>query len=123
MANALGKRASGSVRPKRASRHTSGDAMSIQFLLVTYPEQRAVLADGAGIGFTNHMLMLPGDEYLLTLDGDGYQPLSQDIALTGTSMVKPMVISFVPTSTVAGKAVPSPTTPEDAARRGGKKNA
>jgi hypothetical protein len=42
--------------------------MAIQYLLVTYPEQRAVLADGTGVGFTNHTLMLPADEYVITLD-------------------------------------------------------
>src|ERR1700687_6248201 len=75
--------------------------MAIEYLLVTYPEQRAVLADGNGVGFTNHTLMLPTDEYLITLAGGGYQPPSQDIALTGTSLVKPMVISFTPTSPAA----------------------
>jgi hypothetical protein len=43
--------------------------MAIEYLLVTYPEQRAVLADGNGVGFTNHTLMLPTDEYLITLEG------------------------------------------------------
>ena len=80
--------------------------MAIEYLLVTYPEPRAVLADGNGVGFTNHTFMLPTDEYLITLDGVGYQPPSQDIALSGTSLVKPMVISFTPTSPVA--AVPTP---------------
>ena len=50
--------------------------------------------------------MLPTDEYLITLDGAGYQPPSQDIAISGTSLVKPMVIAFTPTSPVA--VVPSP---------------
>ena len=80
--------------------------MAIEYLLVTYPEQRAVLADGNGVGFTNHTLMLPTDEYLITLGGGGYQPPSQDIALSGTSLVKPMVIAFTPASPVA--AAPSP---------------
>jgi hypothetical protein len=88
--------------------------MAIEYLLVTYPEQRAVLADGNGVGFTNHTLMLPTDEYLITLDGSGYQPPSQDIALSGTSLVKPMVISFTPTSPVA--AAPTPPTAKAAGR-------
>ena len=83
--------------------------MAIEYLLVTYPEQRAVLADGNGVGFTNHTLMLPTDEYLITLAGAGYQPPSQDIALSGTSLVKPMVISFTPTAPLA--AVPTPLLP------------
>jgi hypothetical protein len=52
--------------------------------------------------------MLPTDEYLITLDGGGYQPPNQDIALSGTSLVKPMVISFTPASPAA--AAPAPPT-------------
>jgi hypothetical protein len=78
--------------------------MAIEYLLVTYPQQRAVLADGNGVGFTNHTLMLPTDEYLITLEGGGYDPPNQDIALSGTSLVKPMVISFTPTSPAGGVA-------------------
>ena len=81
--------------------------MSIQFLLVTYPEQRAVLADGMGVGFTNHMLMLPADEYLITLGGDGYQPAGQDVVLSGTSQIKPLVVPFTPTGPVAVTLLPS----------------
>ena len=93
--------------------------MAIQYLLVTYPDQRAVLADGAGVGFTNHTLMLPSDEYIITLDGGGYQPPSQDVVLTGTSVVKPMVISFVPATTAVAKAGPvaAVTKPSAASRR------
>jgi hypothetical protein len=89
--------------------------MAIEYLLVTYPEQRAVLADGNGVGFTNHTLMLPTDEYLITLDGGGYQPPAQDIALSGTSLVKPMVIAFTPASPVVA-VVPAPPTAITAGR-------
>ena len=94
--------------------------MAIEYLLVTYSEQRAVLADGNGVGFTNHTLMLPTDEYLITLDGAGYQPPSQDIALSGTSLVKPMVISFTPTSPVAvtPSSAAAPPTPPTATAAG-----
>ena len=99
--------------------------MAIQYLLVTYPEQRAVMADGNGVGFTNHTFMLPADEYLITLDGGGYEPPSQDIALSGTSLVKPMIISFTPTAP-AGRAARPPaagaTAPTTRAARK-KKNA
>jgi len=78
--------------------------MAIEYLLVTYPEQRAVLADGNRVGFTNHTFMLPTDEYLITLEGGGYTPPSQDVPLAGTSLVKPMVISFSPTSAAGGVA-------------------
>lgn len=96
--------------------------MAIEYLLVTYPEQRAVLADGKGVGFTNHTFMLPTDEYLITLEGVGYAPPNQDIALSGTSLVKPMVISFTPTSPVAGPPPPPVAgAPVPTARSSGKK--
>lgn len=85
--------------------------MAIEYLLVTYPEQRAVLADGNGVGFTNHTLMLPTDAYRIRLDGTGYQPASQSIALAGTSLVKPMVISFTPSVPAARAPAPPPATP------------
>jgi hypothetical protein len=92
--------------------------MAIQYLLVTYPEQRAVLVDGAGIGFTNHTLMLPADEYTITLDGTGYGPGSQQVVLSGTSIIKPKVIAFLP---IAGANAAAPVTakaaPAAAARR------
>jgi hypothetical protein len=96
--------------------------MAIEFLLVTYPEQRAVLADGEKVGFTNLTFMLPTDEYLITLEGTGYTPPSQDVPLAGTSLVKPMVVSFSPTSS-AGGAPPTPVAaaPAPAARPAGKK--
>ena len=79
--------------------------MTIQYLLVTFPGQRSVLADGVGVGFTNHIMMLPGDEYVITLEGGGYVPDSQDIALVGTSIVKPLVISFAPMTAAESAAV------------------
>lgn len=96
--------------------------MAIEFLLVTYPEQRVVLADGNKVGFTNNTFMLPTDEYLITLEGAGYTPPSQDVPLTGTSLVKPMVISFSPTSSPGGPApAPVASAPAPAARPAGKK--
>lgn len=92
--------------------------MAIEYLLVTYPEQRAVLADGNKVGFTNHTFMLPTDEYLITLEGTGYAPPGQDVPLAGTSLVKPMVISFSPTLSAGGAP---PTAPAPAARAAGKK--
>lgn len=74
--------------------------MAIQYLLVTFPQARAVLADGNGVGFTNHILMLPGDEYEISLEGGGCDPASQMIALGGTSMIKPMVVAFAATTPV-----------------------
>lgn len=76
--------------------------MSVQYLLVTFYEQRGVLADGVMVGLTNHILMMPADEYQISLDGTGYAPASQDVPLDGTSLVKPLVIAF--TAAALGRA-------------------
>ena len=88
-----------------------------------------MLADGAGVGFTNHILMLPGDEYEITLGGSGYSPASQNIALAGTSMIKPIVIGFSPLTPlpslspasavkpVAAVASPKPAKPDPTAKK------
>jgi hypothetical protein len=71
--------------------------MSLEFLLVVFPEnERVVLADDEKVGFTNHTLMLPANEYTIKLDGNGTQPSSQDVVLTGTSVMRPKVIVFAP---------------------------
>lgn len=70
--------------------------MSLEFLLVVFPEERAVLADGDRIGFTNHTVILPPNEYTITLDGTQTQPASETVVLSGTSVVRPKVIRFEP---------------------------
>jgi hypothetical protein len=88
--------------------------MSIEYLLVTYPDDRAVFADGEEIGLTNHVLLLPADEYAITLAGDGYAPASQDVVLSDTSEAKPMVIPFSPAAggvTAAASGTGSSTRP------------
>ncbi len=75
--------------------NTTEETMSIQFLLVNYSEDRTVLADGQSVGVTNHTIMLPSDEYTISLAGaKDYSPDSQDVALTGTSVMKPRVVLF-----------------------------
>ncbi len=68
--------------------------MSVEFLLVVYKEDRDVLADGDRVGVTNHTIMLPADEYIITLSGDGYAPASQDVVVAGTSIMRPRVVTF-----------------------------
>ena len=79
---------------KEESNNPGGNIMSIEYLLVTFPEERPVKADGNNVGFTNHTLMLPADEYVISLGGNGYQPANQDVVLAGTSVMKPMVVAF-----------------------------
>lgn len=85
--------------------------MAIQFLLVNFAESRTVLADGSAVGVTNHILMLPADEYEISLDGGGYTPASQTIALDGTSMVRPLVIAFSAAPAAAVRGAP-PSVPD-----------
>jgi hypothetical protein len=68
--------------------------MSVQFLLVVYKEDRAVLADGDKVGFANHTLMLPANEYDISLEGSGYEPSSRSVVLAGTSIMRPRVVIF-----------------------------
>jgi hypothetical protein len=86
--------------PKRTSGSASlggmERSMSLEYLLVVFPDQRAVLADGDPVGVTNHTLMLPANEYTIKLDGAATLPSSQDVILTGTSVVRPKVVSFAP---------------------------
>ncbi len=71
--------------------------VSLEFLLVTYPDDgRAVLADGDRVGFTNHTLILPSNEYEIALDGVPTAPPSQKVVLAGTSVVRPKVLRFEP---------------------------
>jgi hypothetical protein len=88
-----------SPKISKASRRKSGPSpreatVSIQFMLVSFPEQRAVQANGTNVGFTNHTLMLPADQYNVTLAEDGYAPQSQDVVLAGTAVMKPLVVIF-----------------------------
>jgi hypothetical protein len=86
-------------RSKRAARSEearSEGVMSLEYLLVVFPDERAVLADGDKVGFTNHTLMLPANEYEIALDGGGTKPKSKTVTLAGTSVVRPMVVSFAP---------------------------
>jgi hypothetical protein len=93
----------------------------MEYLLVTYPEQRTVLADGEEIGVTNHTLLLPSDEYEITLAGAGYTPASQDIVLSDTSEVKPMVVPFTPAAADRGATTTATAEPTVSAP-GAKKN-
>jgi len=68
--------------------------MSVEFLLVTYSQDRDVLADGDRVGITNHTLLIPADEYEITLSGAGYAPTSQTVVVAGTSIMRPKVVAF-----------------------------
>jgi hypothetical protein len=78
--------------PKRPAR---GEAtMSVEYLLVTFKENRTVLADGTPVGITGHILMLPPGGYEITLDGNATTPADIPIDLLGTSIVRPKIVAF-----------------------------
>lgn len=68
--------------------------MSVEYLLVSYKEDRDVLADGTRIGVTNYTILLPADEYIITLSGTGCSPATQDVVIAGTSIMQPKVVIF-----------------------------
>jgi hypothetical protein len=68
--------------------------MTFEYLLVTFRESRTVLADDMPVGVTNHILMLPPDDYAITLDGAPTTPAEQDIALQNTMPMRPFVVAF-----------------------------
>lgn len=75
--------------------------MSIEYMLVVFTDDRDVLADGNRVGVTNHTIMLPTNEYDITLAGTGYMPATQDVVLAGTSAMNPKRIVFEPAVTGA----------------------
>lgn len=75
--------------------------MAIEYLLVKFPDERDVLADGDPVGTTNHTIIIQGNEYLITLSGDGYAPLNQPVVVAGTSIDQPQVVTF--TAPAAGR--------------------
>ena len=71
--------------------------MAIEYLKVTYPRRREVLANDVPVGDTNVPLLLPADVYTITLAGEqDYTPASVDVVLGETTKQKPRVVAFAP---------------------------
>ncbi len=68
--------------------------MTFEYLLVNFRESRTVLANGTPVGVTNHILLLPTSDYLISLDGSPTTPPSEQVELDGTSAVHPTVVLF-----------------------------
>jgi hypothetical protein len=77
--------------------------MSVEYLLLTFPEDRDVIADGDRVGVTNHTILISANEYVVTLGGTAYAPTSQDVVVAGTSIMRPMVVAF--TRAAAGEGL------------------
>ena len=41
-------------------------AMAVEYLLVTFKEDRDVLADGDRVGVANHTILIQADEYIVS---------------------------------------------------------
>ncbi|WP_141288289.1 hypothetical protein [Ideonella azotifigens] len=82
--------------------------MSIEYMLVICPDQCPVRADGNGVGFTNHTLLLPSDEYTVTVDTQGCVPESVDVVLSGTSLMRPCVVIFTRAPATLAAPLPAP---------------
>jgi hypothetical protein len=87
---------------RRVRNEPEQEAMSVEYLLVTFPEDRDVLADGDRVGVTNHTILITANEYTITLSGDDYVPTSQDVVVAGTSIMRPLVVAFTAAATAAG---------------------
>jgi PEGA domain len=91
-------------RARSARQEPEQEAMSVEYLLVSFPEDRDVLADGDRVGVTNHTILITANEYTITLGGDGYAPTSQDVVVAGTSIMRPLVVAFTAAATGGGVA-------------------
>jgi hypothetical protein len=86
---------------RRVRNEPEQEAMSVEYLLVTFPEDRDVLADGDRVGVTNHTILITANEYTITLSGDDYVPTSQDVVVAGTSIMRPLVVVFTAATAAA----------------------
>lgn len=67
----------------------------MQYLLVTFPEQRALIIDGIEQGMTNEVLELEEGTHTTTLTGPSdFDPEMREFILRRTSELNPKVIRF-----------------------------
>ncbi len=68
--------------------------MQSEYLLVNFKDSRSVKVNDTPVGVTNHVMTLEPGDYVITLDGDGFTPPTQNIELVGTSHGHPKVVVF-----------------------------
>ena len=66
----------------------------MEYIYVTFSEQRIVLVDGLACGNTNDTIGVQRGTHTITLSGDPTTPFSQLITVINTSYVTPMKIEF-----------------------------
>lgn len=67
----------------------------MEYIYVTFHEQRRVLVDGTELGDTNKTLRVQRGTHVITLSGPAdYSPPSQTVTVANTSFENPMQITF-----------------------------
>jgi hypothetical protein len=66
----------------------------MEYIFVTFSEQRIVLVDGLACGNTNDTIGVQRGTHTITLSGDSTTPLSQLVTVINTSFPNPMKIAF-----------------------------
>lgn len=83
----------------------------MEYLKVSFPEDRGVKVDGRPAGRTNVVVEIEGGTHSVTLDGPrDFAPPSQPVVLDATTVVGPKEISF---RKIALPAPPPPAQPPD----------
>ena len=67
----------------------------MEYIRVTYPTKRSVYVDGELTGDTNEVLRVEAGTHKFDLGPPAdYQPASQDVVVTGTTIFLPMEVAF-----------------------------
>lgn len=71
--------------------------MAMEFVLVTYPEDRTVYVDGEDNGPTNEVMRVDSGTHDFDLgDSKDYTPDNYHVQVTGTSALEPLTLAFTP---------------------------
>lgn len=90
----------------------------MEFVQVLFPTSRRVRIDGSLRGFTNRTLQVSAGSHRFTLDGDDdYAPPFREEAVSGTTMVFPLMVQFAPLEAFAEAATLDAAAPEAAPPR------
>ena len=67
----------------------------MEYVFVSFKEDRTVLADGKKLGQTNHTLLIENGHHSFTLGGpQNYQPEKVDAVIQNTTSLSPYKVEF-----------------------------
>jgi hypothetical protein len=67
----------------------------MEFMLVTYPQERDVLIDGVAAGITNQLITLEAGTYTVSLEGPAdFFPGEQTVVVVDTAPLDPLEVVF-----------------------------